>query len=108
MLELYKNIKEIRTEKGMTQKELAEKIGYTDRSIIAKIEKGEVDLLVSKLLLFAKALDVSPIELLGNISKSDSELYLTTKYNRLNNKGQNELMEYLGYLLTKEELKKIC
>ena len=47
----------------MTQEELAVKAGYTDRSSISKIEKGEVDLTQSKINLIAKALDISPTEL---------------------------------------------
>lgn len=39
MLTLYKNIKKLREELGMSQDELAEKAGYTSRSSIAKIEK---------------------------------------------------------------------
>lgn len=59
MIQLYKNIKERRVQIGMSQDELAKKTGYTSRSSIAKIEKGEVDLQQSKIELFAKALGVS-------------------------------------------------
>ena len=45
MLNLYKNIRERRIELKMSQDTLAELTGYRDRSSIAKIEKGEVDLL---------------------------------------------------------------
>lgn len=65
MLELYENIKRIRKEKGMTQTELAKLTGYTDRSSIAKIEKGEVDLSNSKIVAFANALRVPPGDLMG-------------------------------------------
>lgn len=65
MLELYKNIKSRRTELKMSQDTLAELTGYKDRSSIAKIEKGEVDLAESKIREFAKALNVSPQELMG-------------------------------------------
>lgn len=43
MDELYMNIKKRRKEIGMTQKELAEKCGYTDHTTINKIENGLVD-----------------------------------------------------------------
>ncbi len=49
----------------MSQDTLAELTGYKDRSSIAKIEKGEVDLAESKIREFAKALRVSPQELMG-------------------------------------------
>lgn len=66
MLELYENIKKFRKEKKMSQEQLAKLTGYTDRSSIAKIEKGEVDIPQSKILLFAKALDIDPGTLMGN------------------------------------------
>ena len=65
MLDLYKNIKSIREELGMSQDELAKRTGYTSRSSIAKIEKGEVDLPQSKIALFAAALNTTPGALMG-------------------------------------------
>lgn len=65
MLDLYKNIKKLREEKGMSQDELARLTGYTSRSSIAKIEKGDVDLQQSKILAFAKALGTTPGKLMG-------------------------------------------
>lgn len=64
-LDLYLNIKNYRSELGMTQSELAKIVGYTDRSMIAKIEAGKIDLSISKLTLFANALGVTPTELMG-------------------------------------------
>ena len=65
MLELYKNIRNRRIELGMSQEDLAKKTDYTSRSSIAKIEKGEVDLPQSKILLFAKALNIPAGDLMG-------------------------------------------
>lgn len=82
MLELYGNIKRFRKELKMSQEDLAKKTGYTDRSSIAKIEKGMVDLPQSKILLFAEALNVTPGELMGNVDDTvptngqESEYYL--------------------------------
>lgn len=67
MLELYKNIKKYRLERDMSQTVLADLTGYTDRSSIAKIEAGEVDLTLQKILTFAKALRVSPGDLMGDV-----------------------------------------
>lgn len=66
MLELYQNIKKYRKRLGMTQDELAQATGYTDRSSIAKIEKGDVDLPQSKIMMFARALGISAGQLMGN------------------------------------------
>lgn len=65
MLQLYKNIKNRRKELGMTQSELAKKLGYTDKSMISKIENGSIDLPQSKIIAFANALDISPSDLMG-------------------------------------------
>lgn len=64
-METFENIKKYRLRAGLSQDELAKKTGYNDRSSIAKIESGKVDLSESKILLFAKALGVSPATLMG-------------------------------------------
>ena len=66
MLELYKNIKEKRKELGISQDELAKRVGYSGKSMISKIEKGEVDLSTTMIKKFSKALDTAPSELLGD------------------------------------------
>ena len=66
MLKLYANIKSYRTMRGMSQDELAAKVGYSNRSAIARIENGEIDLPQSKILAFAEALNVTPGQLMGS------------------------------------------
>lgn len=80
MLQLYKNIKSRRTELKMSQDTLAELTGYRDRSSIAKIEKGEVDLAESKIREFAKALKVSPQELMGWDEPDDKPLTIAAHF----------------------------
>ncbi len=65
MLKLYENIKMRRKAMKMTQEELARRTGYTDRSSIARIEKGEIDLPQSKIKQFAEALGTTPGHLMG-------------------------------------------
>lgn len=62
---LYINIKNRRLQLGMSQEELAEKMGYTSRSSIAKIEAGVNDIPQSKIEAFAKALHTTPRFLMG-------------------------------------------
>ena len=62
---LYKNIKKIRKEKGLSQTELAKLVGYADKTMISHIENGCIDLSRSKIVEFANALDVSPGYLMG-------------------------------------------
>lgn len=66
MLDTYKNIKRLRKLNGWTQEELATRMGYTDRSMIAKIENGKVNLGQTKILEFAKILGVNASDLMGD------------------------------------------
>jgi transcriptional regulator with XRE-family HTH domain len=83
MLKLYSNIKHYRELRKMTQEELARKIGYANRSAVARIEKGDFDLPQSKIMAIADALDVTPGELMGEDGTSDEpvtehyDFYLT-------------------------------
>ena len=75
MNKLYKNIRKRRQELSMTQQELAEKIGYTDRSSVAKIENGQIDLSQSKIMQIAKALETTPGDLMGDVEPGTSQYY---------------------------------
>lgn len=70
-------IKNRRIELKITQEELSKLTGYSDRSSITKIEKGKVDLTLSKLKEFAKVLKVSPEYLMGyKENEKNSNSYL--------------------------------
>ncbi len=60
-----RNIRTIRNSIGMTQEELAEKMGYTSKSTINKIELGKNDIPQSKIVKFAEVLGVTPAQLMG-------------------------------------------
>lgn len=64
-MDTHEMIKILRENLGLSQEVLAEKVGYKDRSSIAKVEAGLVDLSQSKIALFADALGVSPARLMG-------------------------------------------
>jgi len=75
-------INKIRCEKGMTQDELAQAVGYKSRSTIAKIESGERDVPQSMIIALAKVLDTSPSFLMGwndNSTEVSIEPSLTAK-----------------------------
>lgn len=75
-MELYERIKKRREELGMSQDELAQKLGYKSRSTIAKIEKGENDITQSKIVAFAQALQTTPGELMGwDLGPAEDNLY---------------------------------
>lgn len=62
---LSENIRRRRSELQMSQDELAKLVGYRNRSTISKIESGQVDIGVTKLMDIAKVLRVSVDRLLG-------------------------------------------
>lgn len=79
MLELYRNIKRIREEKGMSQDELARLVGFKSRSSINKIEMGVNDITQSKLIAIANALHVSPGELMSEDKEVASPADLSSR-----------------------------
>ena len=79
---MYSRIKTLREEKKLSQQELAKKVGYNDRSMIAKIESGKVDLTQSKIQLFANALGTSVSFLLGFTDEVNSiDIYRNNSVN---------------------------
>lgn len=53
---MYDRIRELRLEQNMSQEDLAHKVGYKGRSMIARVESGQVDISQSKVKAFANAL----------------------------------------------------
>ncbi len=68
-------IRQQREAKGITQLELARRIGYTTTGAISLIESGKRDISIDKVREIAKALDVTPHWLMG---WSDSPLEIKT------------------------------
>lgn len=65
MSNLGQRIANLRKRQGMTQEELAHRIGYKSKSAINKIELGGRDLPQKKIADIARALGVSPAILMG-------------------------------------------
>lgn len=117
MLEVHKNIKKYRLEKGMSQTELAEKVGFKNKASISIIESGRNDLTPDKVVKFADALGVSPMQLLGwdkiedvadtasSIINRHDELNdafhdIRKKYDNSDDAGKKEIMTVLNLLRT--------
>lgn len=69
-----KNILAARKQLGLTQEELAARVGYKTKSAINKIELGVRDLPQKKIAAFAKALETTPGRLMGWDEKPAEEL----------------------------------
>ena len=65
MPEIGKRIRSRREQLGMTQEELASRLGYKSKTTIAKIENGTNDIVQSKVTEFDKVLDTTPAYLMG-------------------------------------------
>lgn len=71
---LYSRTKELRKKNKLSQDELAKRCGYTSRSTISKLEKGEFNLPSDKITLLATALNTTPAYLMGWEDKQKSEI----------------------------------
>lgn len=69
----YEKIKTLRIQRKMSQETLAKLTGYSDRSTIAKIEKGKIDLSENKIIIFAQALGTTPAYLMGWIEEDNNK-----------------------------------
>lgn len=78
--EVGKLIKRSRVEKEWTQEELAQKLGFKNKSSIARIEKGSAKISIKKLRLFARVLDIS-IDELKNAYRIDMDKHVVEKTN---------------------------
>lgn len=64
-MKIGERIKLRRIELGMTQQELAEKVGYNGKTAISKIESGERELRQTKIRPMAEALDTTVEYIMG-------------------------------------------
>lgn len=112
MAEIGKRIRAKREELGLTQEELAARLGYKSKTTIAKIENGTNDIVQSKVVDFAKALNTSVAYLMGwekeeqvadvllKTYKSelilDEQLKRITEYYKLMNQSDRDMLENLA------------
>lgn len=73
MANIGKNIMEARKRAGLTQEELAARVGYKTKSAINKIELGSRDLPQKKIMQFAEALDTTPAVLMGWVAEESGQ-----------------------------------
>ncbi|WP_113863169.1 helix-turn-helix domain-containing protein [Marinobacter pelagius] len=63
-----RNLRTIRKSKGFSQERLAHDAGI-DRSYVGKIERGEVNITLEKIYVFARLLDCSPKDLITDLNQ---------------------------------------
>lgn len=100
-MKLYENIRNLRIMQGWSQDELAKRAGYSDRSMITRIEKGTVDLNHSKILLFAEIFHVDPVALMGlsdeNALPVPNESHLLALFRKLDPADQEEVVRFVDF-----------
>ena len=118
MLEIYKRIRARREELGISQEELARRMGYKSRSSINKIEKGENDIPQSKIVAFAKALRTTPEALMGweqspaasddlpDVSPTGQKIDARTR-RQLEKVLEDDNLTYNGVVLNEEDREKV-
>lgn len=94
MSTIGRKIAERRKALGLTQGELADKMGYKSKSTINKIELGINDIPQSKIVIFADALHTTPAYLMG---WEESETQGSIE--------DEDLQEYLEHLKNRPEMR---
>lgn len=117
MAAIGQRIKQRRIELGMTQEELAHKMGYASKTTINKIENGINDVTQSKIIAFSKALETSVAYLMGwddNLNKDTAILTVDLlsdqdamnamkKILELSKEDKKTIYDMINFLYQKEE-----
>lgn len=100
-------IKQRREELGLTQMQLAYKMGYNTRSSISRTEQAGDDIGTNRIVKFAEALNVSPAYLMGweddkhsarvDFIVSDDEKLIIESYRRSDSDTKKMVKRLLAY-----------
>ena len=99
-------IKNYRQMRRMSQQELAEKVGYTNKGMISQVESGKVNLAMDKLAKIAKALNVPLYDLMKEeiaLLDSSNGQYKTVTFTHdpfdgLDDEDMKKVAEYIKML----------
>ena len=106
-----KRIEFFRKKKGLTQKDLADKLNLKNRGTVSAWEVDTTSPKPTMMLELCKILDISILELFGvekETGLTKEEENLLANYKDLMEEGQTKLLEYsdlLGYKYNKKNLK---
>lgn len=102
MPDIGKRIKEKRIELGITQENLASKLGYKSKTTIAKIENGTNDITQSRVVDFANALNTTPSYLMGWEMSDEKQKKIFSRnlayYLEKSGKKQKEVAQAIGVI----------
>lgn len=72
-MKIGEKIKLRRTERGWSLQELADRMGYANKSTVARIEAGAIDPPQSKVVKFAEVLDTNVADLMGWLEEQEQK-----------------------------------
>ena len=101
---VYDRIRFMREQQGMSQQELANKVGFKTSSAVNKIELGKRDINQSKLVAFANALDTTPAYLMGwedDPSPKSTDEQLLELVDLLSDEQKASLIEFIKNIAKK-------
>ena len=75
-MDIGQRIKNRRLELGLTQADLAKRMGYTNKSTIGKVENGNNDITQTKVVQYAHALNTTVAYLMGWEEEEDRAMKL--------------------------------
>ena len=106
-MEIGERIRQRRMELGLSQRELARRMGYSDNSTLARIEQGKVDVYQNKIVQFSEVLDVSIAYLMGWIEDEQKNDLIAEVVLRM--RSDNEFMSAVEslYKLDKDKFQSI-
>ncbi len=104
-------IKDLRVKQGLSQDDLAKKMGFKNRSSVTQVEKSGNDITLRKVEKYAKALGVSPAYLMGweepgydiVVTRADGTEELIEISKRLSDEGYEKLLSYARFLNSQSE-----
>jgi transcriptional regulator with XRE-family HTH domain len=99
MSRLSDNIRTRRLALGLTQEELAARVGYRSKSSVNKIELGARGVRPEDVETFARALETSPAALMGFDAPTGPEAQLLALVRQLSPEEQEKLLTSLEALL---------
>ena len=100
-------IKETREQKGLTQLELANRIGLKSKTSITRIEQSGDNVSLKDVQRIAEALGCSPLYLMGWVNPYNEELpphtsHIIHYFNLLSAKNQDAVEAYIKFLIEEE------
>lgn len=84
----------------LTQTQLAELTGYSDKTAVSKIENGKTDIGQQKIAIFAKALKTTEVYLFGYVDDPDMKIDVQT----ITHEREHRLLAYFEQLTDQQQI----